>query len=140
MESSCPAVLIAKKVARILTTTNDLELLTFAKENIGAGVTAKRHLNVLTDLQSMILFRKATVQRTVGTTKSISSMSIYELEKAIPKQRGPALKAMLMEVEKRNGRKSVEMLINGISATDVDIAKLSQELLAKTSSIKLATS
>ncbi|HZZ81117.1 MAG TPA: hypothetical protein VFE62_21625 [Gemmataceae bacterium] len=131
MESSCPAVLIAKKVGRILTTSNDLELLQFAKENIGAGVTAKRHLNVLNDLQSAILFRKATVQRSGAATKSLSAMSIYELEKAIPKQRGPALKATLTEVEKRNGMKSAEMLINGISATDVDIAKLSRELLAK---------
>jgi hypothetical protein len=59
MESSCPAVVIAKKVARVLSTTDDLDLLQFAKENIGADVTAKRHLNVLKDLQSLILFRKA---------------------------------------------------------------------------------
>jgi len=63
MESSCPAVIIAKKLAVTFSATEDLALLQFAKENIGAGVTAKRHLNVLHDLQTNILLRRAALQR-----------------------------------------------------------------------------
>lgn len=132
MESSCPAVVIAKKVSRVLTTTDDLELLQFAKENIGADVTAKRHLNVLKDLQSMILLRKAAVQRTIAVRgKSPNTMSYIELEKAITKESGAKLKTMLAEAEKRGGTKAVDLLIMGIKNPDAEIAKLSQGLLAK---------
>ena len=63
MEDSCPAVIIAKRLAKIITTTEDPHLLAFAKDSIGAGVTAKRHLGVLQDLQSNILFRNAALRR-----------------------------------------------------------------------------
>jgi HEAT repeat protein len=132
MESSCPAVIIGKKVARVLSTSDDLELLQFAKENIGADVTAKRHLNVLKDLQSMILFRKAAVQRTIAIKgKAPSTMSLADLEKAITKESGAKLKAMLTEAEKRQGPKAVDLLLMGIANPDAEIAKLSQRLLAK---------
>jgi hypothetical protein len=134
MESSCPAVLIAKKVARVLTTTDDMELLMFAKENIGAGVTAKRHLNVLKDLQSMILLRQGALRRTAlakGGAKTPSSMSITDLEKAIAKESGAKLKTMLAEAEKRQGTKAVDLLLLGIANPDAEIAKLSQGLLTK---------
>ncbi len=125
MESSCPAVIIAKKVARVLTTTDDMELLVFAKENIGAGVTAKRHLNVLKDLQSMILLRQGALRNTPR------GMSFPELGKAIAKERGPRLKAYLIEAEKRQGSKAVDLLLMGIANPDAETAKLSQGLLTK---------
>jgi HEAT repeat protein len=134
MESSCPAVLIAKKVARVVTTTDDMELLAFAKENIGAGVSAKRHLNVLKDLQSMILLRQGALRRTAlvkGTAKTPGSMSLAELEKGITKESGAKLKTMLTEAEKRQGPKAVDLLLMGIASSDAEIAKLSQGLLAK---------
>jgi HEAT repeat protein len=125
MESSCPAVIIAKKVGRVLSTTDDMELLAFAKENIGAGVTAKRHLNVLKDLQSMILLRQGALRATPR------GMSLAELGKAIAKERGPKLKTMLTEAERRQGPKAVDLLLMGIANPDAEIAKLSQGLLAK---------
>jgi HEAT repeat protein len=134
MESSCPAVIIARKVAGILKTTDDVELLAFAKDNIGAGVTAKRHLNVLEDLQFNILLRKNTLQRrpsTTGGTKSAANMSLADLEKAASKERGASLKSILTEAEKRNGSKAIDILLKGLTSTDPEIAKLSQGLLSK---------
>jgi len=132
MESSCPAVIIAKKVGGILTTTGDIELLSFAKENIGAGVTAKRHLNVLKDLQFNILLRKNTVQRqNAAAAAKVSAMSMNELESAISKGRGSQLKSLLTEAEKRLGPKSAELLIMGLANADVEIVKLAKGLLAK---------
>ena len=137
LESSCPAVLIAKKLAGILTTTNDMQLLTFAKENIGAGVTAKRHLNVLHDLQTYILLRKGVLQRralankgAAGQPKSLSNMTLAELEKAAM-QKGPRLRSILAEAEKRQGTKAVEVLLMGIANQDAQVVKLSEGLLAK---------
>jgi len=63
IEHSCPAVTIAKKLAAYLKTTNDPELLEFARENIGAGVTQSRHLGVLRDLRLACTMRKRAVEK-----------------------------------------------------------------------------
>jgi hypothetical protein len=102
-----------------------MDLLAFAKENIGADVTAKRHLNVLKDLQSMILLRQGALRATPR------GMSLPDLAKAIAKERGPKLKTMLAEAERRQGPKVVDLLLMGIANPDADIAKLSEGLLTK---------
>jgi len=114
MESSCPSVIIAKKVAKFISTTQDLELLTFAKENIGAGVTAKRHLGVLKDLQANILLRKGFLQRQAiakAGTKSVGTMSAAELESAISKGSAGQLLALLAEIEKRQGAAALKAML-----------------------------
>jgi hypothetical protein len=138
MESSCPAVLIAKKVNAILSSSDDLDLLKFAQANIGADVKAKRHLGVLQDLQASILFRKGYLQRQAlankgktGGPKSPSSMSMSELESAFSKAPKAQLRSLLAEAEKRQGAKAVDLLLIGITSDDSSIAKLSQGLLAK---------
>jgi HEAT repeat protein len=134
MEDSCPAVIIAKRVATILTTTDDLALLGIAKDSIGADVKAKRHLGVLQDLQFHILVRKSTLQRrgvTLNTAKTPATMSIGDLEKGIAKESGNQLKGLLAETEKRNGAKAIDLLVIGMANPNAEIAKLSQGLLAK---------
>ncbi len=139
MESSCPAVLIAKRVNSILSSTEDLQLLKFAQQNIGADVTAKRHLEVIKDLQFSVLLRKGALQRRAlakgspagGGVRSPSAMSLAELEQAMSKERGPQLKALLVETEKRDGKKAIDLLIKGSANSDPDISTLSQGLLAK---------
>ena len=51
IEGSCPAVVIARKLSRTLSATEDSQLLDFARENIGLGVTQQRHLGLLKDLR-----------------------------------------------------------------------------------------
>ena len=134
MESSCPAVIIGKKVGAILISSNDMELLKFAQQNIGADVTAKRHLAVLQDLQSSILFRKGALQRRAlasGGAKSPSALSLAELESAMSKERGLRLKTLLTEAEKRQGAKAVDLLIKGMASPERDVAKFSEGLLVK---------
>jgi hypothetical protein len=134
MEGSCPAVIIAKKIAGVLSSTEDMELLKFAQQNIGADVTAKRHLGVFQDLQATVLFRKGALQRRAlaqGGKKSVSAMSIGELENAIGKERGSRLRMLLTEAEKRQGVKAVDLLLMGLASDDFDVAKLSQGLLTK---------
>jgi hypothetical protein len=130
MEASCPAVIIAKKLTSIFLTTDDVELLAFARENIGADVTAKRHQNLLQDLKFRCQMRTAVLNRQ-GASKSVASMSLAELAKSAAKERGPRLKAALIETEKRQGPKAVDILIMGITNADADAVKLSQGLLAK---------
>ena len=133
MESSCPAVIIGRKIAGVVKSTEDVPLLTFAKENIGAGVTAKRHINVIRDLHFNILLRKSALQRhgvTAGA-KVGAARSDADLEKAIANANGPQLKSLLTQAEKRNGAKAVDLLLTGLASAEPDIAKLSKGLLAK---------
>jgi hypothetical protein len=134
MEDSCPAVIIAKRIATIIKSTDDPMLLGVAKDSIGADVKAKRHLGVLKDLQFHILLRKADLQKrgiTVASAKTPGTMSFADLERAIAKESGNQLKALLIEAEKRNGVKAVDLLVVGITNPSAEIAKLSQGLLAK---------
>lgn len=138
MESSCPAIIIAKKLSGIFLATDDIALLTFARENIGAGVTGKRHLGALKDLQFQCLVRKSYLQRralaqggTVGGKKSIASMTLAELEKSARSETGFQLKALLIEAEKRPGAGPIDVLALGIANPNPDVVKLSQGLLAK---------
>lgn len=134
MEDSCPAVIIAKRVATILRASEDPMLLACAKDSIGADVKAKRHLGVLKDLQFHILLRKSELQKrgiTVATMKTPANLSLTDLEKGISKESGNSLKSLLAEAERRNGAKAVDLLVLGIANPNADIAKFSQRLLTK---------
>lgn len=107
MQDSCPAVILAKRVGSILRTTEDLELLAYAKATIGSDVTGKRHLGVLKDLQATILFRKADLQRrgikiapAKGTTgpdlqQALASASGPQLQSLVQRQTGDVVKSLL---------------------------------------------
>jgi hypothetical protein len=77
IEHSCPAVTIAKKLATMLRRSNDGELLEFARENIGAGVTQSRHMGVLRDLRVVCMVRKRQVadmvQREINSAPVLKS-------------------------------------------------------------------
>ena len=58
IDYSCPAVVIGRKLSRILAATDDTELLQYARENIGAGITQSRHMGVIRDLRTGCMLRK----------------------------------------------------------------------------------
>src|SRR5438477_8858008 len=61
IESSCPAVTIAKKLAVMLRASNDPDLLDFARENVGPGIIQSRHMAVIKDLRLLCILRKRSV-------------------------------------------------------------------------------
>jgi hypothetical protein len=61
IEASCPAVTIGRKLATLLRVSRDPELLQFASENIGAGITQSRHMGVLRELRVMCNMRKSNM-------------------------------------------------------------------------------
>lgn len=52
IDHSCPALTIARKLTGYLSRTADIELLQYAKENIGVGVRKTKHGDVIQDLKS----------------------------------------------------------------------------------------
>ena len=134
MEHSCPAVVIGRKIAKLLAASEDIELLTFAKENIGAGVKAKRHMGTVKDLQLGAQLRRAALQRAGATglvSKAPRSMNTDELINAAAKERGMPLKNILRELEKRDDPKVLHPLKKAAASGDKEIRELARGLLAK---------
>jgi hypothetical protein len=151
IEHSCPAVIIAKKLARMLSTTKDAELLEFARENIGAGVTQSRHMGVLKELRVLCMLRKgalpreesrATVRtlpgsRAVGTALStagnndVSGMGVSELIEAAGSERGVRLKTVLTELGRRRGEPVIGALGSAAATYDGEIQELAHDLLTR---------
>jgi hypothetical protein len=142
-------VTIAKKLARMLNASKDTELLEFARENVGAGVTRSRHMGVIKDLRFQCLLRKRAVaqsgqvaRRSVVSLrgdstnpdpgqKSLRALSISELVEAAGKERGPKLKLVLTELGQRHGDAVIGALGAAAATYDGDVQKLARELLER---------
>jgi hypothetical protein len=142
IEGSCPAVVIAKKLSKMLATSEDQELLQFARENIGAGVAKTRHAAVLQDLRVACMVRKGALAREAknrpttpsspgSTDKGLRSMSVDDLAKAAGSERGTRLKDVLRELETRKGEESIAALGSAASSYEGDVRDLARSLLEK---------
>jgi hypothetical protein len=136
-ENSCPAVVIARKLGLILSATEDVDLLDFARENIGSGVTARRHMVVIKDLRLACALRKGAIQRrnlVLGYRagqKTPVQMTVKELAFAAGSQRGPRLKVVLVELEKRRGEPVLNALGAAAESYEKDVQKLARSLLTR---------
>jgi hypothetical protein len=135
IEYSCPAVTIAKKLAVMLRASNDPDLLEFARENVGAGITQSRHMAVIRDLKMLCIARK----RQVGNHPIVARPQQRE-EKPItitvpdsPTEETRVLRTnsdkSLREAAEQGGDQAVAQLAQAASSKDKDTRKLGQELL-----------
>jgi hypothetical protein len=141
IEGSCPAVVIAKKLAKMLNASEDRELLLFARENIGAGVGRTRHSGVLAELRVACAVRSGALAREAkskpvtpsgpATDKALRAMSVDDLAKAAGSERGPRLKEVLRELETRKGEEAIAALGAAAGSYEGDVRDLARELLDK---------
>jgi hypothetical protein len=132
IEHSCPVVVIAQKLGRLLAASDDQELMEFVRDNIGSGVGRTRHAGVLQDLRIGVSMRKNALARqgsAASGPKSPRVMSVVELADAASTERGPRLKLILVELEKRRGPEVVPALANAAASYEKDIQKLGRDLL-----------
>jgi hypothetical protein len=134
IDDSCPAVVIAKKLQRLLGASNDPELLQYARENIGAGVKRSRHMGTLQDLKVFCTQRKNLIARQVEAgvvqARPVLTMSVAELATASGTDRGARLKGVLAELGKRDGDEAIGALGSAAAASyDEEIQKLAREQL-----------
>jgi hypothetical protein len=138
LEASCPALTIGKKLAGILRTTNDVKLLEFARENIGAGVGRSRHGGLLNELRVTCMARKRVAaahsalaaREKKKTEKSPRSMSVSELTTAVTKEKGSRLRLLLTELAGRDGAEVVSTLGSAAASGDRETIALARKLLA----------
>lgn len=138
IEASCPALTIGKKIASLLRATRDRDLLEFARENIGAGVTRSRHGGLLRELRVVCMLRKRALPLSVSPTrvtvkkvKTLRSMSVAELASAVTTERGLRLKQVLSELATRQGDEVVNGLHSAAATRDSDVGPLGRTLLAR---------
>ena len=143
MEHSCPAVVIGKKIASILRSTDDVDLLNFAKDTIGSGVKARRHMGVVKDLQVTCILRKGFLQSQNLAAKNLAAPAppaATPLPTSIPKmtpadflaaaknENGLKLKAILAEADKR---KMLDVLIVAAGRPETEAKEIGQSYLDK---------
>jgi hypothetical protein len=132
IEHSCPSLVIAKKLNRMLNASEDKELLEFAWDNIGAGVGRTRHSGMLNDLKVSVMLRKNALARTTPKgPKSPRAMTVTELVEAASTERGPRLKTILTELETRRGNEALGALSLAATSYDSETRDLGRELLEK---------
>lgn len=132
IEHSCPVVVIARKLGRLLAASDDQELMEFVKDEIGSGVGRTRHYGVLRDLRVAVsLHKNALARRGASSTrpKPPRGMTVPELADAASSVRGPRLRLILVELEKRRGAEVVPALADAAASYDKNIQKLGRDLL-----------
>lgn len=132
IEHSCPVVVIAQKLGRLLAASDDREVMEFVRDNIGSGVGRTRHAGVLQDLRVGVAMRKNALARRPASAagpKTPRGMTVSELADAASIERGPRLRSILFELEKRCGSEVVPALANAAASYEKDIQKLGRDLL-----------
>jgi len=130
IEHSCPCVLIAKKLERLLLASDDRELLEYARDEIGCDVGNSRHKPVLDDLRLRVTFRmNSLARREPSGPKTSRQLSVGELAAAAGKEHGPRLTAVLSELEKRDGPEAVNGLVAAAQSYDSEVAGLGRDAL-----------
>jgi hypothetical protein len=135
IEHSCPVVVIAEKLQRLLMASDDRELLQLARDEI-AGVGPTRHAAVLRDLrlrvamrQNMVASRPRPAVTPTAAVKAPPFMSNSELAEAAGNEHGPRLERILTELEKRKGPEVLAGLATATANSDHKSQELARDLL-----------
>jgi hypothetical protein len=86
---SCPVVVIAKKLNGLLASTEDEEVLTFAWENIGAGVNRTPYTSLLNNLKLTTVYRKRQLAEIKAAAKRNSPPATTTKPTTPPGSRSP---------------------------------------------------
>ena len=130
IDHSCPTLVISKKLSRMLMASNDQELLEFARDTIGAGVTRSQHTRVLQDMRFACLMRKNDLARRAPSgPKTPATMTLVELIESARKETGPKLKPLLVELEQRRGPEVVVSLAFAAANADSETQPFARGLL-----------
>jgi hypothetical protein len=133
IEHSCPCVVIAQKLGKLLAASEDQELMEFVRDEIGSGVGHTSHAGVLKDLRFAVTLRKNALARRGSSSsvgpKAAGAMTVTELADAASIERGPRLRSILIELSKRRGEEVGPALANAAASYDKEIQKLGRDLL-----------
>ncbi len=137
IESSCPAVTIAKKLATMLRSSNDPLLLDFARENVGAGITQSRHMGVIKDLRWLCMVRKREVAKNPTairpTQKEQTLGTLFTPGQTPASGNAPdnELRKSLKELAQRNDDRSLAELAKTAASSEGEARQLARDYLGR---------
>jgi hypothetical protein len=132
IEHSCPVVVIAEKLQRLVLASDDRELLEFVQDNIGASVGPTPHMGVLRDLRFKVMLRKNRVaERPPAAFKPVQRMTLAQLADAASSERGARLQTVLTELEKRSGPEVLAGLANAARSYEPSTRQTGRTLLER---------
>ncbi len=152
---TCPALQLSRKLVSLLAKSTDLELLEFARDNIGAGVGDRsRHRGVFQQMRTEILLRRNALARlqpptrggrlvtpTTPTTPTTPApppelgsrdprrVITAELVRLARAENGEPLVRVLRELETRRDSGVLDALADRASNSTTDVRELSRKLL-----------
>jgi HEAT repeat protein len=141
LEHSCPAVIIARKLASMLGSSRDTELLEFARENIGSGVTARRHMGVIQDLRVACMLRRTALRRQGAggpetaplPAQSLSSANLARLPPSVFKEKlkddQPSVRATAAKIIGIKGWRFGAELIGALDDNDAEVQQAARRAL-----------
>ncbi len=131
LEHSCPATTIARKLKKLLMASSDLELLQFARENIGAdGGDHSYHARLLADLRFQVsVHRNALANQPPPGPPAPARMSTAELAEAAGREQGPRLRGVLGELARRGGPDALAGLATAAGNSDRAMQQYARDLL-----------
>lgn len=138
LDHSCPTLMIAKKLARMLQGSDDQKLLDFARDEIGSP--RNKHAGIMGELRTMCQQRKNALARANPPQPSITSansngpktprtMTNAELVAAASKEGGTQLKTLLAEMEHRKGSDILTGFSSVIKNNDIDTQQQVRDLM-----------
>jgi hypothetical protein len=135
-EQTCPTIMIAKKLSRMLSKTDDQKLLDFARDEIGGGSPKGKHAGVLAELRTQCLLRKNALARANPTSpntgaKTAKTMTTAELVAAAGSVGGKEFRALAAELEQRNGPEVLPGLSGFIKNNDTESQQFLRDLMDK---------
>jgi len=132
IDHSCPTLVIRTKLTKLLRASRDVELLEYARENIGAGVKQSYHAGSLNDLRVQCMLRKSYLYRSgLAATgpKPVKNLTTAELARAIESEKGVRQKQVLNELEMRRGPEVLTALLGAASSGDRELRGFAMELV-----------
>lgn len=135
MNQSCPVLMISKKLDRLLSSSNDMELLQYARDEIGAGVGRVKYSGNLANLRVKCMLRRNALARTATTTtarpplKGPAGLTTASLVKAAGTASGDELKGIVTELAKRDGKGVLDAIATVAGSSEGDAQKAGREAL-----------
>jgi hypothetical protein len=132
IEHSCPVLVISRKLHKMLMASKDVELLEFAHDEIGAGVTRSSHARPLADMRAQYMLRRnALLREQRSAPKGLASLSVAQLVRAADSEKGPRLRQVLVELQTRQSPEVMPTLATATTHADKEIGRLAVDLLDK---------
>lgn len=133
IDHSCPVALISQKLKSLLLTSNDSELLDFARDEISSAIEDSRHGPILRDLRARVtIARNKAIVENPPVPKWLREMPVIKMLDALKRNESPSLlQAMAKELARRTDKESLLALAEFAYCPYREINQPSGELLIK---------